>query len=150
MKNKMQYSKDGLHLTQQFESCRLIPYKDGGGVWTDGWGNTHNVDPSKPITQAKADADLLANIQVAVSAVNILVSCPLDQEEFDALVDFVFNIGYGQFKTSTLLRKLNALDYHGAAEEFENWDMDNGKHIAGLLRRRIADKDLFKKGDHYV
>lgn len=143
----MQYGKDGMALTEGFESCRLMPYQDGGGVWTDGWGNTHGVVPGLRITQDKADADLLANVSDAVDAVNDNVTVDLAQHQFDALVDFAFNCGCNAFKESTLLKKLNAGDYEGAHDELVRWCKDNGKVVAGLLRRRRAEQELFDQAD---
>lgn len=139
----MTYSKDGMNLTKDFEKCRLMPYLDGGGVPTDGWGNTHKVVMGIPISQEKADADLLANVQDAVDAVNDYVTVPLKQAQFDALVDLTFNIGVGAFKRSTLLKLLNAGDYEGAHKQFDRWNMDNGKVIKGLQRRRDAEQSLW-------
>lgn len=144
MTPEMIYSQDGILLTQGFESCRLTPYQDGKGVWTDGWGNTHGVVPNGPaITQEKADADLNRNLQSAVYSVNHYVAIHLSQPEFDALVDLVFNIGSGNFSSSTMLRKLNQGDLVGASNEFEKWDMSGGVHVAGLLRRRKAEEAMF-------
>ncbi len=139
----MEYSLDGLHLTESFESCRLMPYLDSKGVLTNGWGNTHGVVPGQAITQAKADADLMANVQNAVNAVNRLVNVELTQHMFDALVDFTFNAGEGNFASSTMLRLLNAGDYDGAHDEFKRWDMCGGAHLAGLARRREAEAEEF-------
>ena len=139
----MAYSKDGLNLTKDFEQCRLKPYLDGGGVWTNGWGNTHHVRPEITITQERADSDLLANVHDAVDAVNDHVTVPLTQAQFDALVDFTFNVGTPQFKTSTLLRKLNTGDYMGAHDQFDRWNLDNGKYVNGLQRRRDAEQALW-------
>lgn len=141
----MHYGKDGLELTKSFEKCRLTPYKDSGGVWTDGWGNTHGVIPGRVITQEKADSDLQANVQDAVDAVNDHVTVDLTQSQFDALVDFTFNCGCSAFKTSTLLRKLNAKDYEGAANELDRWNKDGGVVVSGLVRRRDAEQELFHK-----
>lgn len=144
MMPSMEYSPSGLLLTQDFEKCRLVPYQDSAGVWTDGWGNTHGVIPHGPaITKEKADADLLRNCQAAVYAVNHYVAVHLRQNEFDALVDLVFNIGAGNFANSTMLRKLNAGDLEGASHEFARWDMAGGVHLAGLLRRRKAEEAEF-------
>lgn len=140
----MVYSKTGQHLSQSFEQCRLVPYQDSKGVWTDGWGNTHGVVPHGPaISQDKADAQFLSNVQAAVDAVNRYTTVHLTQNEFDALVDLVFNIGSGNFYTSTLLKKLNANDMQGAGAEFEKWDMCDGVHLPGLLKRRIVEEFLF-------
>ena len=134
----------GQALTKSFEGCRLVPYQDSANVWTDGYGNTHGVVPHGPaITQAKADADLDKNLASAVYTVNHYVAITLRQAEFNALVDFVFNVGAGNFSNSTLLRKLNAGDLAGAALQFERWDMAGGQHLAGLMRRRLAEKAAF-------
>lgn len=145
----MNYSRDGLHLTKGFEKCFLEPYWDAQGhVWTDGWGNTHGVVPNGPaITQAKADADLVANVQHAVDVVNRLVKVPLTQHQFDAIVDFVFNAGEGNFASSTLLKDLNSGYTALAALEFRRWDMAGGAHLAGLARRRKAETELFLQPD---
>lgn len=140
-----QYSLDGQNLTKGFEKCRLVPYWDAlGKVWTDGWGNTHGVVPNGPaISQEKADADLLANMQHAVDVVNRLVTYPVTQHQFNALVDFTFNAGEGNFAKSTMLRLLNAGDIAGAEAEFDRWDMAGGAHCVGLAHRRDAEQAEF-------
>jgi lysozyme len=143
----MQYSKNGLALTESFEGCALIPYQDVAGVWTDGYGNTHNVVPGQAITQAQAEADLLRNVAEAVAAVNRLVHIAMSQDEFDSLVDFTFNLGIGNFAGSTLLKLLNARDIEGAANEFQKWSEAGGHVVAGLLRRRLAERALFVTPD---
>jgi lysozyme len=94
---------------------------------------------------AQAAGWLRADAQEAVDAVNRLVTVPLNQSQFDALVDFVFNLGAGAFSTSTLLRLLNGGDYAGAAGQFGRWNKDNGKVVAGLTRRRAAEAKLFEE-----
>lgn len=143
MTPEMAYSQTGTLLTQGFEQCRLIPYRDSKGVWTNGWGNTHGVIPGLLITQEQADADLAGNLKGAVYEVNHYVAIDLSQPEFDALVDFVFNLGAGNFESSTLLRLINVGDLAGAAEQFERWDRCDGTVLAGLLRRRVAEKQEF-------
>jgi len=141
----MQYSKTGLQLTEGFESCRLTAYQDIKGIWTIGWGHTGtDVVPGLTITQAQADALLLHDVQNAVNHVNHLVTVPLTQNEFDALVDFAFNAGCGAFADSTLLKLLNQGDDAGAAAQFDLWDHASGKVVAGLLRRREAETQLFQ------
>ena len=146
MSNK-QYSKNGLHLTEQFEGCKLNAYPDpgtGGAPWTIGYGHTGpDVHPGLTITQEQAEELLMQDTQKAAAAVNAKVTGDITQEEFDALVDFVFNCGAGNFAASTLLKKVNAGDIHGAAAEFEKWDMAAGKQMAGLLRRRHAEAEEF-------
>lgn len=143
MNQEMQYSSGGLALTEHFEGCELTAYQDSGGVWTNGYGNTHGVVPGSTITQPQAIADLQANIQNSVNDVNQLVSVQLTQGEFDALVDFDFNLGRGNLAKSTLLKLLNAGDFAGAATQFDHWDQCNGKVLAGLLRRRQAETTEF-------
>ena len=143
MDQNMQYGSNGLALTEQFEGCKLTAYQDSGGVWTNGYGNTHGVVPGSTITQEQATADLRANIQTSVNDVNRLVTVQLTQDEFDALVDFDFNLGRGNLAQSTLLSLLNAGDFAGAAEQFDRWDRCDGTVMAGLLRRRQAETTEF-------
>ena len=86
---------------------------------------------------------MLEDVASSVSAVNRLVTVPLTQNQFDSLVDFVYNLGEGSFAKSTLLRKLNNKDYIGASEEFQKWVFDNGKVQPGLVSRRYREKQLF-------
>jgi len=148
----MQYSKDGLHLTEQFEGVRLTAYPDpatGGDPWTIGYGHTGpEVHSGMTITQEQAENYLMQDVAKAAADVNAKVTVEITQGEFDALVDFAFNCGCGNLNGSTLLKKLNAGDYEGAAHEFEKWDMAAGKHMAGLLRRRQAEELLFLKDLH--
>ena len=143
----MNYSKNGLHLTEQFEGCKLTAYPDpatGGDPWTIGYGHTgSDVHPNMTITQQQAEELLMKDVQKASQAVNSKVHTDITQDEFDALVDFVFNVGAGNFAGSTLLKKINEGDMEGAAHEFEKWDMAAGKHMAGLLKRRQAEENLF-------
>ena len=143
----MNYSKNGLHLTEQFEGCRLTSYPDpatGADPWTIGYGHTgSDVHPNMTITQQQAEEFLMKDVQKASQAVNSKVHTDITQDEFDALVDFIFNVGAGNFAGSTLLKKINEGDMEGAAHEFEKWDMAAGKHITGLLKRRQAEENLF-------
>jgi lysozyme len=140
----MNYSKDGMKLTEGFESCRLTAYPDLKGVWTIGYGHTgHEVVEGLTWTQEHADSELLADVQHAADCVTCVVKIQITQDEFDALVDFTFNAGCHAFMTSTMLMKINAGDITGAAEEFDRWDHASGKVVAGLLRRREAETALF-------
>jgi lysozyme len=143
----MEYTKNGLHLTEHFEGCRLSAYPDpgsGGDPWTIGYGHTGpEVHPGLVITLEQAEQYLMEDVQKAAADVNARVKIELTQDEFNALVDFAFNCGCGNLNNSTLLKKLNAGDIQGAAEEFLKWDMAAGKHLAGLAKRREAEKELF-------
>ena len=146
--NNLTYSGDGLSLTEQFEGCSLTAYQDQVGVWTIGYGHTGpDVSPGLTITQDQAQAMLAHDVGRAAACVNNLVAVELTQNEFDALVDFVFNLGAGAFTSSTLLRDLNAGDFAGAAAQFEVWDHAGGAVVAGLLRRRQAEAALFDTGE---
>lgn len=140
----MTYSKPGLGLTEGFEGCRLRAYQDSKGVWTIGYGHTgKDVVAGLTCTQAQADLWLQLDIEWAASEVNRVVKVPLTQAEFDALVDFVFNCGSGNFDHSTLLTLLNHNDHVKAAAEFVKWDKCGGVVLPGLLRRRKAEAALF-------
>jgi lysozyme len=99
------------------------------------------------ITIDAAQALLAKDVSSAADCVNNLVEVTLTQEEFDALVDFVFNLGAGAFRGSTMLRDLNAGDFTSAAAQFDMWDHAGGAVVAGLLRRRQAEAELFEGGD---
>jgi len=145
--NNFSYSQNGLTLTQKFEGLRLTAYQDQVGVWTIGYGHTGNdVYPELTITQEQADTLLMQDVASAVAAVNRLVTIALYQDCFDALVDFAFNLGNNALAGSTLLRKLNASDFAGAAAEFPKWCKAGGKVARGLLLRRQAEQQLFQQG----
>ena len=140
----MSYSLDGLHLTEQFEGCKLTAYQDVKGVWTIGFGHVSPlVVKGLTITQEQANQFLQDDINWANNIVNNLVHVSLTQGEHDALVDLVFNVGSGNFASSTMLKLLNSHCIAQAALEFEKWDKAKGVVIAGLLRRRLAEKEEF-------
>lgn len=150
----MRYSQSGLHLTEDFEQCRLSAYQDNGGVWTLGWGTTILPDGTRvcagmTCTQAEADTWLMHGIHNAEQIVNLAVNQQLTQPEFDALVDFVYNCGGSNFYHSTMLRLLNAGDFAGAAAEFEKWDHVGATVCAGLLKRRLAEEKEFNAVDFW-
>ena len=126
------------------------PYKCPAGKWTIGFGSTYyeNGDPVKQ-NDTKIDKDRGKAIVKAHFTREVYptlqkhVKVELNQNEFDALADFVYNVGPENFKTSTLLRKLNANDKQGAAAEFKKWNMGGGKVLEGLVRRREKETLLF-------
>ena len=140
----MEYSKKGVQLTESFEGLKLAAYQDQRGVWTLGYGHTLNVKPGQVCTQAQAEKWLFDDIAWAEREINWLVKVPLTQNEFDALVDFTFNAGAGNFRNSTLLKLVNEKNFAAAAEEFQKWDHCGGQVVAGLLRRRLAEEAEFK------
>lgn len=129
---------------KEFEDLRLEAYlPTPNDVWTIGYGHTKDVKKGDSISEAEAESLLYEDLQWAEAAVNRLVTVGINQNQFDALVSFVFNIGESQFKNSTLLRKLNAGDYEGAANEFPRWNKQKGKVLRGLVRRRASEMELF-------
>lgn len=142
----MNYSNDGLHLTEQFEGCKLVAYQDQGGIWTIGYGHTKGVYAGMTCTTEQAEKWLRLDVEEAEEDVNRLVKVSLSQPQFDALVDFVFNLGGTKFASSTLLRLINAGNFKYASKEFERWNRAGGIVRDGLTRRRLAEKDLFLQG----
>lgn len=144
----MQTSEKGIALIKQFEGCKLTAYQDSVGVWTIGYGWTQPVD-GKPIRagmtikQETAERLLKTGLVSYESDVSRMVKVGLTQGQFDALVSFTYNLGARSLSTSTLLRKLNAGDYAGAADEFLRWNKAGGKVLNGLTRRREAERALF-------
>lgn len=145
----MQTSDKGIALIKQFEGCKLTAYLDSVGVWTIGYGWTQPVD-GKPIRAGMtikletAERLLKTGLVSYESDVSRLVKVGLTQGQFDALVSFTYNLGARSLSTSTLLRKLNAGDYAGAADEFLRWNKAGGKVLNGLTRRREAERALFQ------
>lgn len=140
----MKISQKGINLIKMFEGLSLKAYKDSVGIVTIGYGSTGpHVSMGQTITEAQAKSLLKSDLSRFEKGVSELVTVPLNQNQFDALVSFSFNLGVGNLKSSTLLRKLNSLDYSGASKEFERWNKAGGKVFAGLTRRRIAERDLF-------
>jgi lysozyme len=143
----MQVSPNGIALTESMEGLSLTSYPDPGSgaePWTVGYGHTgQDVMPGMTITQAQAQAFLQEDLARAAQAVNGLVHVVLNQNQFDALCDFVFNVGAGNFRSSTLLRLLNAGNYAGAANQFAVWNLSGGHILPGLVARRAAETALF-------
>ena len=120
------------------------------GVWTIGIGTTvypngTKVKKGDSCTLDQAKSYFSHDLKRFEASVNNLVKVPLSQNQFDALVSLVYNIGSGNFASSTLLKKLNAKDYAGAAEQFPRWNKGGGKVMKGLVRRRDAERALFLK-----
>lgn len=143
----MTYSKSGLALTEQFEGCRLVAYLDQAGHPTIGYGHTAGVQLGDTCTEAQADTWLAQDIAWAANEVNRVVKVTLTQPEFDALTDWIFNVGIGNAQSSTLLNLLNQGQFILAAAEFDKWDHAGGQVVAGLLRRRQAETNEFESGE---
>ena len=146
----MKISENGLKLIKKFEGLSLKPYLDAVNIPTIGFGNTFYENMKKvtlqdeTITEERADS--LFNFLVTTNFVNVvnrLVIVDINQNQFDALVSFVYNLGSGNFEKSTLLKKVNQSDFIGASLEFEKWNRASGKVLSGLTKRRLAEKELF-------
>lgn len=140
-------SKRAYILIKQFESLQLKAYQCPAGLWTIGYGHTATAKPGMVIDKTTAEELLRRDVREVERVLNESVKVPLSQSQFDALVSFVFNVGAGKFLQSTLLKKLNAGDFKGAADEFLRWTKakQNAEYVElpGLLKRRQAERQLF-------
>jgi lysozyme len=138
------YSDNGLALTKSFEGLHLRAYRDCAGIWTIGYGHTGpGVFAGETVSGLEAEELLRADLAEAVACVNRAVQTPISQGQFDAMVDFCFNAGRGNFAQSTLLRKVNSGDFAGAVAQFALWVHAGGEVVSGLVRRRKAEADVF-------
>jgi lysozyme len=147
-------SDKGVDLIKSFEGFRNKPYQDIVGKWTVGYGHlmvegdgTKVGDIISPVT---ATSLLKSDLKQAENCVNTNVKVPLGQNQFDALVSFVYNLGCGNFKSSTLLKKINLGDIEGAAQEFLKWNKAGGVISAGINHRRHVESCLFISGEYSV
>jgi lysozyme len=143
----MKLSAAGLELLKKSEGFRSRTYLDVAGRATIGYGHligVHEIFPNE-ISAAQAEALLAADVSQAEQAVSRLVRVPLTQGQFDALVDFTFNLGAERLRASTLLLRLNAGDYDAASAELLHWDHAGAQEIAGLKLRREAEVRLWKE-----
>jgi lysozyme len=150
----MKVGTKGIKLIEKYEGCKLEAYKCPAGVWTIGIGHTGTVLGKKvkegmKITYSHAIKILNTDLKKFETYVNQYVQVPVTQNQFDALMSFCFNVGPGNLKKSTLLKKLNKKDYIGASAEFLKWnkgDVDGSGDlvvISGLTKRRQAEQKLF-------
>ena len=146
--DQMVVSLFGIDLICGFEGLRLKAYDDGVGVWTIGFGTTIypngiRVKKGDICTEAQAKAYMAHDLKKFESAINNAVTVPINQNQFDVLVSLAYNIGTNAFKNSTLVKKLNAGDYRGAADQFDVWVNAGGKRMQGLVNRRAKEKEVF-------
>lgn len=146
----MKLSSEGLDLIKSFEGYhralsdgRCMAYRCPAGVWTCGWGATEGVREGMIWTREEAEVRLRAELAKFEAGVVRLTTVPLNQNQFDALVSFTYNVGLGAFERSTLRKKLNAGDYRGAASAFKLWNKGGGRVLPGLVNRRAREATLF-------
>ena len=129
---------------KEYEGYSASPYQDSAGIYTYGFGHTKNVAQfSAAISRQQAEQFLRDDIKETENAINRLVKVPLNQNQFDALVSFTFNLGAGALERSSLLRLLNRGAYDMAAKQFPLWVKAGGKTLPGLVKRRKSEQELF-------
>lgn len=146
--DEMHISPSGIDLICNFEGKRLTAYDDGVGVWTIGFGTTVYPNGIKVMkgdtcTEAQAKTYMAHDLKKFEATVDKAVTVQLNQNQFDALVSLAYNIGTNAFSKSTLVKKLNANDIRGAADQFDVWVNAGGKRMQGLVNRRAKEKALF-------
>ena len=145
----MKTSQAGIDLIKSFEGLRSAPYRDAVGIPTIGYGMTIYPDgrkvtmQDKPITEAEGVEGLRNLLGRYEAAVERYVQIHLCQHQFDALVSFAYNVGNEALRTSTLVRYLNQGDITGAANQLLRWNRAGGRVLAGLTRRRQAERAMF-------
>ena len=146
----MQISEKGLNLIKKFEGFSSKPYLCSANVPTIGFGSTYyengmlvTLDDDSVSEQRATEILKFTTDKMYGSFVNKAVKVKLNQNQFDALVSFAYNLGNGNLQQSTLLKKVNNNDFIGASLEFEKWNKAGGKVLSGLTKRRTAEKELF-------
>jgi len=143
----MQLSGKGHDILRYFEGCKLVAYQDSVDVWTIGYGHTKNVHKGMTITQEQAEAMLLEELKEYEGYIETYVEVELTQEQFDALVVWVYNLGPTNFRNSTLLKRLNKSNYEDVPNQIKRWDKAGGKTLSGLTKRRASEAHLFATGE---
>jgi len=137
-----------IRLLKISEGCRLNSYQDVGGVWTIGYGQTLGITEDMIWTQQQADDDLLATalkvLEQALGASPVLIDATIQRQA--AIADFIYNVGFGAYKKSTLKTKVDEKDWVGAASEVKRWNKVDGKPMRGLTVRRLKEANLLLNG----
>ena len=140
----METSSEGISLIQKFEGCELEAYQCSAGVWTIGYGHTKDVVEGMTITKEQAEQMLVDELHEYENYINEYVTVALSQNQFDALVSWVYNLGPANLKSSTMLKVLNSGEYEDVPAQMKRWNKAGGKVLEGLIRRREAEACLFK------
>lgn len=136
-------SQNGIDFIKSCEGFRSDAYADAGGVWTVGYGTTRFVTPTAHVTPEEAEGLLRKELSHVEEILNTKVKVPLNQNQFDALCSFVYNVGIDAFMCSHLRADLNGGHYLEAADQFLRWHYIHGVENAGLLTRREKERKLF-------
>jgi len=140
----MRISEEGKALIKKFEGCELESYRCSADVATIGYGHIKDVDDGDTCTQEEADQMLAEDLEEFEGYVDKLVTVDLEQNQFDALVAWTFNLGPTNLKSSTLLRVLNEGKHEKVPSEMKRWNKASGKTLDGLIRRREAESLLWE------
>lgn len=140
----MNISKEGLVLIKHFEGCELKAYRCPANVLTIGYGHTKNVTEDMEITQQEANDMLDEELIEYCEYIDKMVKVSLNQNQFDALVAWIYNLGPTNFRNSTLLTVLNQERYSDVPEQIKRWNKADGKILDGLIKRREAEALLFE------
>ena len=140
----MKISQEGLSLIKKFEGCELDAYEDAVGIPTIAYGRTKNVQAGDTCTQEQADAWLEHELEEYGGYVNDAVKVPLNQNQFDALVAWTYNLGPTNLNNSTMIRVLNENKLDEVPTQMRRWNKAGGKVLPGLERRRLAESLLFE------
>lgn len=132
-----------IDLIKKWEGCKLHAYLDGGGVPTIGYGHTKDIKLGDTCTQEQADKWLEEESNEFTFGILSYVNVGLNPNQLEALTCFVYNIGLEAFRNSTMLKLLNEGKFLEASNQFDRWNKDNGKIVAGLTNRRADEKRLF-------
>ena len=142
-------NEHGIEIVKSFEGLSLKPYLCPANVWTVGYGATRSstggpIDlDMEPISEAEAETLLIRDLESSEGWVSRLIKTALTENQYSALTSFTFNVGAGALQRSTLRMKLNRGEFQNAADEFPKWRMAGGRILAGLVRRRAAERALF-------
>ena len=140
----MKISDNGLDLIKRWEALRLEAYlPTPDDVWTIGYGHTLGVGQGLTCTPEQAEAWLREDVSGAEHAINVEMDCPLEQQQYDALVSFVFNIGISAFNQSTLLVRVKEGNLDDVPKQMMRWKYQHGKIVQGLINRRRAEVALW-------
>tara|TARA_Y100000114_G_C11731736_1_gene313995 strand:+ start:340 stop:798 length:459 start_codon:yes stop_codon:yes gene_type:complete len=148
-KEYMAISAEGKSLIKKFEGCMLDAYKCPAGKWTIGYGHVKNVKEGDTWSQDHAEYMLDCELEEYEGYINDMVDIQLNQNQFDALVCWIYNLGPTNFRTSTLRKKLQYETIDECPREIRRWNKANGKVLDGLVRRREAEALLFQGLDWY-
>tara|TARA_R100001198_G_C5236445_1_gene214266 strand:+ start:599 stop:1042 length:444 start_codon:yes stop_codon:yes gene_type:complete len=145
----MQCNPAAIAIIKHYEGFSSTPYKCPAGYWTYGYGNIRDAQgervtsDTEHITELEGETLLLEEMAKVERQIKALTTAELTVNQFSALCSFVWNVGSGRYKASTLRAKLNRCDYEGASAEFPKWRRGGGKILPGLVRRRKSERELF-------